>query len=256
MGLRRFMVICFARPLDRAENLMLLASLSILGAASSIFVMYTLLVSTYLALPVSPAILEPTYYSGPLEKSIDPEAAWEDKYFGLKTALEDLFASRLVSSSWLVLLFYSVIVAIALYPVISKIRLQLPLILYRAGMTPGRVYFYSIAVALFYSLPLLAALVSSLVLATLWASLDPLRILVSRGFASILASCVSLSVIFQSSYLASGRVDVSLFSSVVSAASFYLVLLVTGFSPVPVVLGLAAVVSWLGVRVSLRRWSY
>ncbi len=218
---RRYIELGFQSRMRVGELLLVTASLSAIGLYFSVLLMRHLYLSVVLAGIPFYGSSSPGLY-----KSIDRDLlvdSWLNGYSLTGGQVLGLFSSRVLGESWVLVLLPSIAVSALLHAPLSKLRVQLPSILYRAGLGPGSIYALSLAQSILYSAIISLTYLLVLGSTVTWSG-------VAGFFQALNAETVVPALIlatqpplYAAIFIATGRVDFSVLSvtsySLVSAVA-------------------------------------
>lgn len=250
---RRYVELGFQSRMGRGELLLVMASLSAIALyLSALFMRYLYLSVVIAGIPFYGSSSPGLYRSVEGGLLVD---SWITGYSQTRGQVLGIFSSRVLGESWILVLLPSVAIPALLHSPLSKLRAQLPSILYRLGTGPGTIYALSLAQSLLYSLILSLTYWLALSSTIAWSGVASLL----QAFnPETLAPALILAMqppLYTAVFLATGRVD----SSILSLTSYSIASAVAastlGLLGVAVFLAaFSSIVAACGVSVSRRRW--
>jgi hypothetical protein len=237
------------------EIFILVSSVILVSAASSLLVMSALLDSLVISGPLVAGEAKIAVVEGDLESLV---RRWGEEYSKLITEVNLVFWDKLIGGSWTLLMASALAASIGQYPLVSRIRRQLPSLIYRLDSTPGRIFMLVSLISLLYSALIATAFISAVIIVSLWSLLELWRPLVTPQAVSLTTSLLLLGPLFSSIYLSTGRIDLSTLSTLALSIVMYL-----SYTEIPglmaalaCILEALAVIAWCWAISITRRWAW
>ena len=139
---------------------------------------------------------------------------------GILGDIRGAFLREFGYSAWILLVVEAISVSMVAYPFYERVRVQLPVLVYRASSTPCRIYWWFVVLVLASSMPVVLALAITPIL-ELWLNSIPVSANVVAGLAPYIVAVVFSPMLFSSIVVTSNRYDYSLLAVVVLTAGLY-----------------------------------
>ena len=254
--MRSFTSASFAEKLTWFELAVMGVSVLVMSILTSLIAMLSIRESILLSAEFTTGSMKATTVeAGQLLQLVDEEA-WVTSYNSIVESAAGSYPFILADSYWIILLVASITIPAALHPMLSRIQLQLPALMFRAAITPSRVVASTLSLSFLAALPITVSPLAASMLALNWAGL---HVDVSQAWGS-LAGLYAYTILFaplvySSIYILTGRFDISILSLLLLSEALFLLVSLYGLTGSIIALAAAAlVVSYSAYRSVYTRW--
>ncbi len=218
---RAFLSASYSNSYSIVEIVSTVTATILTGIISTIITMRLLIDATVLAGNILGWSVEPSLV--PRSNDVFIHKEWINEYLSTKNALINAFSRLLVRNFWIIDFIVVATAGITAYLFLSKVFVQLPVLMYRLQMGPAKLYIYTLTTTWLWMFPVIFSPIFAVSLVSLWAGINFSALLSTSILMSwFIAIILLLPFIYGATYMVSGRFDYSMIFSLSLTETLYI----------------------------------